>query len=69
MTDIVQELRSRMGQFDSYGWHMDIERRAADEIMRLRAALSRISVTEDESAEGYLGGVKAFAKQTLEHTP
>jgi hypothetical protein len=69
MTDIVQELRSRMGQFNSYDWRMDIELRMADEIMRLRAALSRISVMEDESAEGYLGEIKAFAKQTLEHIP
>ena len=39
MTDIVERLRERAGQYDEYAWHMDIEIESADEIERLRAEL------------------------------
>jgi hypothetical protein len=39
MTDIVDRLRERSGEYDEYAWHSDIELEAADEIEKLRGQL------------------------------
>lgn len=43
MTDIVDRLRERSGEYDEYAWHSDIELEAADEIERLRDQVRRMS--------------------------
>lgn len=51
MSDLVDRLKKRAGQYDEYDWHSAIELEAAEEIERLRHDLSRVIANDNADLE------------------
>jgi len=63
MSDIVERLRAKSGEYDSYGWYSDIVLEAADEIERLRAREAKLREALEKIARHDMQAVAMDALQ------